>query len=210
MTAQSLISHTSFHSRDADWYKRRAEKIAKQTSICKFCKEEFSSNKVSIHQHRCRLNPKRDEIAKRIATSRNFLSQNHKDSISRGMRNAHEKGIAWNLGKNRWNSAPSYPESFFMRVIDNEFENRNYTREFRLGRYSLDFAWVEKKMAIEIDSNLHDREHDAIRDKFCESKGWKILRIEWTNMFNDPKTWINRAKEFIEGNAAGKAICTSL
>ena len=41
--------------------------------------------------------------------------------------------------------------------------------------------------SIEIDSNLHDREHDAIRDKFCESKGWKILRIEWTNMFNDQK-----------------------
>jgi very-short-patch-repair endonuclease len=44
-----------------------------------------------------------------------------------------------------------------MRVIENEFEDKLYTREYPFFKYSLDFAWIEKKLCIEIDGEQHQR-----------------------------------------------------
>ena len=48
---------------------------------------------------------------------RNALSSEHKISISKSMSKAHQEGRAHNIGKSRWNSKQSYPESFFEKVI---------------------------------------------------------------------------------------------
>jgi len=69
------------------------------------------------------------------------------------MTKAHKEGRAHNIGESRWNNEPSYPERWFMKVIENEFEDKNYTREYPFHRFSLDFAWIEKKKCIEIDGD---------------------------------------------------------
>lgn len=61
------------------------------------------------------------------------------------MKIAHKEGRAWNIGKSRWHNEASYPENFFIKVIENEFEDKNYKREFNIGIYSIDFAWPHKK-----------------------------------------------------------------
>jgi very-short-patch-repair endonuclease len=141
-----------------------------------------------------------------IKTTKNNLSRDasvHK-KISESMKTAHKEGRAWNIGKSRWNNEPSWPEQFFIQVINNEFNDKNYTREHPIGVYSIDFAWVEKKLAIEIDGDQHQRfesyrERDARKDKLLADNGWKILRIVWKDMYKDTKKHIKMAKEFVEG-----------
>lgn len=122
--------------------------------------------------------------------------------ISDSMKVAHSEGRAHNIGECRWNNEPSYPERFFMGVIENEFLDKNYTREYSVSRYSIDFAWVDKKLAIEIDGQQHDREpyktRDARKDALLTSLGWKVLRIRWVDMYHDTKHWIEIAKNFID------------
>jgi very-short-patch-repair endonuclease len=122
--------------------------------------------------------------------------------ISSSMKLAHAEGRAWNIGKSRWNNEPSYPEKFFMQVIENEFLDQNYQREFPLGIYSLDFAWPHLKKCIEIDGDQHQRfteyiNRDIKKDNFLHEHGWKVLRIVWKDMFADTKSYIQIAKEFI-------------
>jgi very-short-patch-repair endonuclease len=118
------------------------------------------------------------------------------------MKIAHSEGRPWNIGQSRWNNEPSYPEKFFMSVIENEFEDKNYTREYPFNKYSLDFAWVEKRRAIEIDGEQHQRfaeyaERDTIKDSLLLENGWEVLRIEWKDMYNNTKEKIDEAKKFI-------------
>lgn len=122
--------------------------------------------------------------------------------ISDSMKKAHEEKRAWNIGMSRWNNEPSYPEKFFIKVIENEFQNKNYIREYPIGIYSADFCWPHLKKIIEIDGDQHQRfeeykERDKRKEKYLSSNGYKVLRIIWSEMFNDPKTKIKECYNFI-------------
>lgn len=129
------------------------------------------------------------------------LSEETKKKISESMKNAHKERRAHNIGECRWKCEPSYPEKFFIDVIKNEFQDQNYIREYYILGYSLDFAWVDKKLEIEIDGEQHEKIenqiHDQQRDKILEDNGWKTLRIKWKDMFNNPKKYIKIAFDFI-------------
>lgn len=89
-----------------------------------------------------------------------------------------------------------------MQVVENEFLDKSYVREYPLGRFSLDFAWVDKKLAIEIDGEHHERfdeqkKRDRAKDLLAESMGWKILRLKWKEVCNDTKGKIREAVDFI-------------
>lgn len=122
--------------------------------------------------------------------------------LSNSMKKAHKENRAWNIGKSRWNNKPSYPESLFMKVIENDFDDKNYKREFSFDRYSLDFAWIDKKKCIEIDGEQHERfqeikDRDLKKDKLLKLNKWKILRIKWKDFYNNPKKYIRKANLFI-------------
>jgi very-short-patch-repair endonuclease len=126
-----------------------------------------------------------------------------KKKISEAMKKAHAEGRAWNIGKSRWNNTPSYPEQFFMKVIENEFEDKDYENELPFHRFSLDFAWIHKKRVIEIDGSQHERfqeykERDEKKDELLKSEGWEVLRIQWKDMFHNTKVWTKHAKDFID------------
>jgi very-short-patch-repair endonuclease len=128
-------------------------------------------------------------------------TQKERQKISDGMKKAHAEGRAWNIGKNHWDSKSSYPEQFFEKVIQNEFEDKNYTREYPFFQYRLDFAWINKKLVIEIDGQQHEKkEHkksDIKKDKLLKENDWLVLRIKWIDIFNNTQYWINIAKNFI-------------
>lgn len=129
----------------------------------------------------------------------------HSDStklkLSVIMKARHVNGTAHNIGKCRWMKEPSYPESFFMQVIANEFEDKNYTYELYFKKYSLDFAWEHKKLCIEIDGEQHEdavqKARDIRKDALLVANGWKVLRIKWKDLFNNTKVWIQIAKDFL-------------
>lgn len=130
------------------------------------------------------------------------LSKEHKEKVSNAMKLAHKEGRAHNIGMSRWNNEPSYPEKFFMGIIEREFNDKNYIREYPISRYSIDFAWVDKKLAVEIDGEQHEKfneqkERDLKKNELLEINGWEILRIKWKDMFNDTQYWIKIAYDFI-------------
>ena len=131
------------------------------------------------------------------------FTEEQRKKISDSMKKAHAEGRAHNIGQSRWNNEPSYPEKFFIKVIENEFENKNYQREFPFFKYSLDFAWVNEKKVLEIDGEQHERfneykERDKKKDELLLKNGWKVLRIKWKDVMKETKYWIKVAKSFID------------
>jgi very-short-patch-repair endonuclease len=58
----------------------------------------------------------------------------------------------------------------------------HFRRQVHLGRYIVDFASHNLKIVIEIDGGQHATQHkrDAMRTKFLESEGYRVLRF-WNN-----------------------------
>lgn len=144
-----------------------------------------------------------DETRRKISQSQKGINNSSKRpevraKISEGMKRAHAEGRAHNIGECRWNNKPSYPEEWFMKVLKNEFgfvESKDYKREYPFYRYSLDFAWPNKKVCIEIDGEQHQRfqeqkNRDIKKDELLKKEGWVELRKSWKDIFNDPKSFI--------------------
>lgn len=57
----------------------------------------------------------------------------------------------------------------------------DYPISFSKGRYLIDFAHVKYKIAIELDSKLHDKtkERDKRKDTYLKSRGWKVYRFKF-------------------------------
>jgi very-short-patch-repair endonuclease len=84
-------------------------------------------------------------------------------------------------------SNPSYPEIFFMKVLKNN--NIDYKHDERCGKYYIDFAIENKKIALEIDGKQHKwserKLKDAEKDKYLIDNSWKVYRIEWNTINNE-------------------------
>lgn len=133
------------------------------------------------------------------------LSEEHKQKISNSMKQAHKEKRAHNIGSSRWNNEHSWPEKWFIKVLQNEFnmiENIDYETEMPFNKYSLDFAWSEKKLCIEIDGEQHERFEeyklrDITKDKLLLKNGWKVLRIKWKDCYANPKQYIKIVKNYL-------------
>jgi very-short-patch-repair endonuclease len=163
---------------------------------------DVTSWMVSLATKRGHFKPRNRANAARLAHLGMKTSASTKAKISAKMKRAHEDGRAYNIGKCRWKKTPSYPESFFLRVVQNEFIDKNVTRELWVGKFVLDFAWPHKLKVIEIDGDQHTRFDEQIardkrKDAYLTSKGWSVLRLRWSNVCIDARREISKAKDFI-------------
>lgn len=133
-------------------------------------------------------------------------TEEQKQKISASMKKAHKEGRAHNIGECRWNNEPSYPEQWFMKVLKNEFgleKDKDYQTEFPFHRFSLDFAWPDRKICIEIDGEQHQRfqeqkQRDIEKDKLLKEEGWKELRKDWQEIFQNPKSFIEEVENLLK------------
>ena len=76
---------------------------------------------------------------------------------------------------------PSFPESITIQIL-NELQI-SLKRELRCGRWFIDFADVEQKIAIEIDGKQHElperKAKDIEKGTYLVSQGWIVYRIKW-------------------------------
>lgn len=84
---------------------------------------------------------------------------------------------------------PSYAEEYFIRLFKKE-RLSNYKREHRVDKYFIDFAFIKKKIAVEIDGSHHWKNQeqlksDECKDKILTDKGWTIFRVKWFNPVNE-------------------------
>jgi very-short-patch-repair endonuclease len=213
-TKQKLGGHASSHNRGETYRcsrqktgerdRRRKRNELGDARDCKFCGKTFTPKGIGGHVSRCNSNPNSKLTYTKVGNHNlgKEVSNEAKKKISVSMKQAHLEGRAWNIGKSRWNNEKSYPEKFFQKIIENEFENKEYECEYNVGIYALDFAWVKLKRAIEIDGEQHERfteykERDEKKDKICSENGWQVLRIKWKDLYNNTKEKIKEAKDFI-------------
>lgn len=76
---------------------------------------------------------------------------------------------------------PSYPESIAIKTLKKL--NIDYEYEMPLEKYFVDFVIHNKKIAIEIDGQQHNKPErmatDKIKDKLLIERGWIVYRIKW-------------------------------
>lgn len=102
-----------------------------------------------------------------------------------------------NNGLNRWSNYKdeSYAEQYFASVFPERF-----VRQYHILSYLIDFADVDNKIAYEIDGeqhyNMQERiDSDIKRDNLLLEKGWKTIRIRWSEYC---KLSCNERSNFIE------------
>ena len=76
----------------------------------------------------------------------------------------------------------SYPEQYWKEILDNN--GLIYSEQYRIKRYNIDFAFVDQKIALEIDGEQHYVDerivaHDLKRTMFLEEHGWRVIRVRW-------------------------------
>lgn len=139
-------------------------------------------------------------------TSPPIISDEQKIKISKSLKEAHSEGRhpGWSFINNDKNRR-SFPEKYFLKLLKQYklVDKYTFVEKFPLSKYTFDFALIDLKVDIEIDGSQHYRtdesiKHDNKRDKYSESKGWKVYRIAWKEIQNNPKVvmeelikWIN-------------------
>lgn len=172
-----------------------------------WCKGLTKENNVSLAQCSATLKQHLKDGSVKPSQQGKQLTDAHKQAISNGMKKAHAEKRAHNIGESRWNNEHSWPETWFIHVLQNEFnmvENVHYKTEMSFGRYSLDFAWPEQKLCVEIDGDQHERfkdykARDIEKDKLLKENDWQIIRIKWRDCYQHPKQYIELVRnKFIE------------
>jgi very-short-patch-repair endonuclease/predicted transcriptional regulator of viral defense system len=67
----------------------------------------------------------------------------------------------------------------------------------RVGGYEVDFLWREARFIVEVDgftyhSTRFDFESDRLRDAELEAQGFRVMRVTWRQLVDDPGAVVNR------------------
>ena len=70
-----------------------------------------------------------------------------------------------------------------------QLDNRKFRRQHSIGNFIVDFYCPTEKLIIEVDGKIHDDYsvslHDAQRSEFLISHGFKVLRIENEDVYDN-------------------------
>ena len=72
----------------------------------------------------------------------------------------------------------SVTEDLLWQVLrDRKLNGLKFPRQVPMGPYVLDFLCLRHRLVVEADGPFHDPEHDAQRDAWLMSKGFRVLRF---------------------------------
>jgi very-short-patch-repair endonuclease len=114
--------------------------------------------------------------------------------ISKRIKEGKHKGWTSRAKCNR-SYAEVYAEELLSQMGFNKHED--YEPEYHQGKWFIDFAFVDKKIAIEIDGRQHElperKIKDAEKDAWLIKNGWSVHRIKWRKLdFKTRKLLIDR------------------
>ena len=80
-----------------------------------------------------------------------------------------------------------------------------FRRQHPIGDYIADFICLSAKLVIEVDGGYHNepaqREADAWRTEFLQSKGFQVLRFKNEEINDDVKKVVMRIKEYLSNSS---------
>lgn len=170
-----ILKETTKHKIGLSLHLRAHKDVEK---ICPICNKNF---KVSWNKRNqktcsiscgCKLKGKNPEYRK-------MLSDKAYERINNGT------FLGW---KSRKGKEPSYPEKYFISLFNNE-SIIGWERDYKVGMWFIDFAFIDKMIALEIDGKQHNEEErrksDEKKDNYLIKNGWKVIRIKWYNPVNE-------------------------
>lgn len=110
----------------------------------------------------------------------------------------HPEKTAWRMGNF------SYLEKRFQEfLIKNELDKKyQIIREYSVFPYFIDFAFVDYKLAVEIDGSQHlleeRKKNDDKKDELLKSLGWVIVRIAAKEIQEKPQEQIDKIVKLLE------------
>ena len=82
-----------------------------------------------------------------------------------------------------WKVKESYPEKYFREVFESHGLKGQFAQEYSIKRFSIDFAFPDIQVAVEIDGSQHrlpeNIERDKRRDEELAELGWETIRVDW-------------------------------
>lgn len=87
----------------------------------------------------------------------------------------------WKGWSGRGKDQQSFPEKYVEQLLVDSGV-AGFKKEFQVSRFSLDFAFVEKMIVLEVDGKQHEypkqKGHDEKRDAYLQSQGWTVFRLK--------------------------------
>ena len=74
-------------------------------------------------------------------------------------------------------ATPPIEQKLWRILRDRRLEGLKFRRQIPLGRYVVDFVCLRHRLIVEADGPLHDPGHDAERDAWLRSQGFRVLRF---------------------------------
>ena len=133
----------------------------------------------------------------------------HSEEAKLKMRNSRLKFMKEHPEKTAWRQkTPSYIERKFEELLKDKGLDQKFLvyREYSVFPYYIDFAFIDLKIAVELDGSQHllkeRKERDEQKDKLLLSKGWRIIRFtakeilsEIDNVYSELINFIGNKKE---------------
>ncbi|MBI5297909.1 MAG: endonuclease domain-containing protein [Chloroflexi bacterium] len=78
----------------------------------------------------------------------------------------------------------------------------HFREQHPIGNYIVDFCAPRRKLVIELDGSQHleQKEYDAARTEFLQSRGYRVLRFWNDAVMNDIETVLGVIREDLQGN----------
>lgn len=171
-------------------YAHKRNHNADRMYVCRFCGEVFQTTfGIAAHTSNCKMNPNYEKIkAVRSMTGKKLKGFKHGEEFREKCSEAKKRYYSLHpdeLPFVKWHSSKeSYAERYFSKLFALE-KVHGIKREFRVGRYSLDFAFEDEMIDFEVDGSQHYDcqkivKHDKERTEFLNNLGWRIIRIRWS------------------------------
>lgn len=100
---------------------------------------------------------------------------------------------------------PTEAEELLWNALCEQQIGYKIRRQHIVSQYILDFAYLDNRLAIELDGGYHNKEDqqydDAVRTKNLEELGWRVLRFTNAEVFHDLESVLSQIKSAI-ANAA--------
>ena len=147
------------------------------------------------------------KICKHIDSLKFAATCGDKKCVKQVQRAKRLKFMKENPHKTAWRQANmSYPEKVFRdQLVENGLDKKyEIIREYCVFPFYIDFAFINEKVAVEIDGSQHTlndvKEKDKRKDKKLLSEGWRVFRITSKQVKTSIEDVLTEVEGFIGGS----------
>ena len=175
---KGLSEHLKMHGISLHDYLNRNRAIPKCPICDKDCKKYKNNFRLTCGSKEC--------------LSALGKTRKHTEKVKERLRQKRVEYLQKKTGKTAWERRArremSYLEAWFQEEVilkHNLNEKHQIITEYHVGGYFIDFAFLDKMIAVEIDGrchfdkNMHRHDRDFKKDEVLKAEGWNVIRMNF-------------------------------